>query len=415
MTGASRDFQVFAKPAGALCNLGCHYCYYLEKEKLYEIGGPLRMPEDVLEAYVVQHIDAWPDSVVRFSWHGGEPTLLGLDYFRKIVALQRKHATAGRRVINGIQTNGTLLNDAWCRFLAAEKFAVGISLDGPQGMHNRYRLKKDGRPTHEKAIRGYRLLQQHRIPCEILCVVSACNVQHPLRVYRFFRQLEAAYLTFLPLVERRPGHPKGVSDRTVSAEAWGQFLCDVFDEWVTHDIGRIKVQIFEEAARPALGLGHTLCIFKQTCGGVPVVEQNGDFYCCDHFVDVAHRLGNICTTPLVELLESSEQRAFGRLKLETLPPYCRACSVRAMCNGGCPKNRLIETPDGESGLNFLCAGYRQFFTHCGPFLEQVSALRRQQHATAVPAPRAEMTFKAGRNDPCPCGSGKKYKTCCKGQ
>lgn len=415
MTRASRDFQVFAKPAGALCNLGCHYCYYLEKEKLYEADEPLCMPDDVLEAYIAQHIDAWPDSVVRFSWHGGEPTVLGLDYFRKIVALQRKHAPSARRIVNGIQTNGTLLDGEWCRFLAAENFAVGVSLDGPQVMHDLYRLTKDGRSTYEQAIRGYKLLQQHRIQCEVLCVVSACNVQCPLQVYRSFRQIETEYLTFLPLVERRPGRPGGVSDRTVPAEAWGQFLCDVFDEWVTHDIGRIKVQIFEEAARPALGRGHTLCIFKETCGGVPVVEQNGDFYCCDHFVDAAHRLGNIRATPLVELLESREQRAFGRAKLETLPGYCRACGARGMCNGGCPKNRFIETPDGESGLNFLCAGYQRFFTHCGPFLTQVSALRRQQQAAAAPAVRSEMALKAGRNDPCPCGSGKKFKTCCMGR
>lgn len=412
MTRASRDFQVFAKPAGSLCNLGCHYCYYLEKEKLYEAGEPLRMPDDVLEAYIIQHIDAWPDSVVCFSWHGGEPTLLGLDYFRKIVALQRKHTASGRRIVNGIQTNGTLLNDEWCQFLAAENFAVGVSLDGPQEMHDRYRLTRDGKATYEQAIRGYRLVQKHRILCEALCVVSVCNVRYPLQVYRFFQQLETEHLTFLPLVEPQPDSAGGVSNRTVPAEAWGHFLCAVFDEWVAHDIGRVKVQIFEEAARPALGQGHTLCIFKETCGGVPVVEQNGDFYCCDHFVDAAHRLGNIRTTPLVELLGSPEQRAFGQAKLETLPRYCRACAVRTMCNGGCPKNRFIKTPDGESGLNFLCAGYQRFFTHCGPFLAQVSALRRQQHVAAVPAPRTKMTFKAGRNDPCPCGSGKKFKTCC---
>jgi uncharacterized protein len=243
-------------------------------------------------------------------------------------------------------------------------------------------------------------------------VVNAENVQHPTRVYRFFQQLGTGYLTFLPLVERQPDSAGRVSDRTVPAEAWGDFLCDVFDEWVARDIGRIKVQIFEEAARPALGQGHTLCIFKETCGGVPVVEHNGDFYCCDHFVDASHRLGNICETPLVELLESPEQIAFGQAKLESLPRYCQVCSVRAMCNGGCPKNRFIQTPDGEPGLNFLCAGYKRFFAHCGPFLAQVSALRRQQQNSPATTVRTQTPFKAGRNDPCPCGSGRKFKACC---
>ena len=412
MTRASRDFQVFAKPAGSRCNLGCHYCYYLEKEQLYHSGASSRMPDDVLEAFIVQHIEAWPDSVIRFSWHGGEPLVLGLDYFHKIVDLQRRHLPSGRRIVNGIQTNGTLLNDEWCRFLAAESFAVGISLDGPPDMHDLYRLTKDGKPTHEQVIRGYRLLLQYRIPCEILCVVNACNVQHPTQVYRFFKELQANYLTFLPLVEPQSDALGGVSNRTVPAEAWGNFLCAVFDEWVAQDIGRIRIQIFEEAARPALGQGHTLCIFKETCGGIPVIEHNGDFFSCDHFVDAAHRLGNIRTTPLVNLLESPAQKAFGQAKLDTLPRYCQTCSVRATCNGECPKNRFIETPDGEPGLNYLCAGYQKFFTHCEPFLAQVSALRHLQQNAPVTAVPAAPGGKVGRNDPCPCGSGRKFKACC---
>jgi len=412
VTRASRDFQVFAKPAGSRCNLGCHYCYYLEKEQLYHSGASSRMPDDVLEAFIVQHIEAWPDSVIRFSWHGGEPLVLGLDYFHKIVDLQRRHLPSGRRIVNGIQTNGTLLNDEWCQFLAAENFAVGISLDGPPDMHDLYRLTKDGKPTHEQVIRGYRLLLQYRIPCEILCVVNACNVQHPTQVYRFFKELQANYLTFLPLVEPQSDALGGVSNRTVPAEAWGNFLCAVFDEWVAQDIGRIRIQIFEEAARPALGQGHTLCIFKETCGGIPVIEHNGDFFSCDHFVDAAHRLGNIRTTPLVNLLESPAQKAFGQAKLDTLPRYCQTCSVRATCNGECPKNRFIETPDGEPGLNYLCAGYQKFFTHCEPFLAQVRALRHLQQNAPVTAVPAAPGGKVGRNDPCPCGSGRKFKACC---
>lgn len=414
MTGASREFQVFAKPAGALCNLGCDYCYYLEKQRLYPPGESFRMPDGLLEEYIVQHINACTEPVISFSWHGGEPTILGLDYFRTIVMLQQRHQPAGRRIVNGLQTNGTLLDDDWCRFLAAEHFAVGISLDGPQDMHDRYRATKDRHSVFAQAMRGYQLLQRHRVPCEILCVVSSYNVRFPSEVYRFFRQLGAAYLSFLPLVERRPQAEGGVSDRTVPAEAWGAFLCTIFDEWAARDIGQVKVQIFEEAVRPAFGQEHTLCVFQKVCGGVPVVEHNGDFYCCDHFVDAEHRLGNIRKTPLVELLDSPAQQAFGRAKLDTLPRCCQACEVRAMCNGACPKDRFLTTPEGEPGLNYLCAGYRQFFHHCQPFVAQVSALWRQpqQQAPAPPAVVKETALRVGRNDPCPCGSGKKYKNCC---
>ena len=378
MVRASRGFQVFVKPIGSACNLACRYCYYLEKGSLYPGGGSFRMPDDVLEEYISQHIDASPDPVIQFSWHGGEPTLLGLDYFRRIMELQRRHRPPGRRIANGIQTNGTLLDDDWCRFLAAEGFAVGLSLDGPREMHDRYRLTRDGEPTHERAMRGYRLLQRHRVPIDMLCVVNAHNVRYPLQVYRFFKMIDAQHITFLPMVEMQPDASGGVDPLSVPAEAWGAFLCTIFDEWRDHDIGRVRVQIFEEAARTAFDQEHSLCIFRPTCGDIPVVEHNGDFYSCDHYVDVEHRLGNIMETPLVELLESPVQRAFGRAKLEALPGYCKRCEVRAMCNGGCPKNRFLETPDGEQGLNYLCAGYRRFFNHCRPFVSEVAALWKRQ-------------------------------------
>jgi uncharacterized protein len=377
MVKASRDFQVFVKPIGALCNLDCQYCYYLKKEHLYPKGETFQMSDETLEDYIVQHIDASPEAVIRFSWHGGEPTLLGLNFFRKIVALQRKHRPPNRSIVNGIQTNGTLLTEEWCRFFAREGFAVGISIDGPPEMHDLYRVTKDQKPTHEQTMRGYELLQEHGVYTDILCVVNAHNVQFPLQVYRFFKQLNAQYITFLPLVE--PDNKGGVSHNSVPAEAWGKFLCTIFDEWIDRDIGRIKVQIFEEAARTAFKQEHSLCIFRPTCGDIPVVEHNGDFYSCDHFVDVDHHLGNIRETPLVELLESPEQRAFGRAKLETLPRYCQECDVRAMCNGECPKNRFIMTPDGETGLNYLCAGYKRFFAHCQPFVSEVAALWRRQN------------------------------------
>jgi uncharacterized protein len=333
MNKASREFQVFAKPGGSVCNLDCHYCYYLKTEHLYSKGESFHMPESLLEEYIIQHIDASSGSVINFSWHGGEPTLLGLDYFYKIVELQRKHHPPGQRITNGIQTNGTLLDEDWCRFLAAEGFSVGLSLDGPQEMHDRYRVTKGQKPTHKKAMHGYELLRQHRIPCDILCVVHAQNVQYPTRVYRFFKQIQAQYIEFLPLVEPQPEQEGGVSNRTVPAEALGNFLCTIFDEWMRQDIERIKVQIFEEAARTAFGQEHSLCIFRKTCGDVPVVEHNGDFFSCDHFVNTEHRLGNIEEAPLVDFLESPAQRAFGQAKWDTLPRYCQACEVLNMCHG----------------------------------------------------------------------------------
>ena len=414
---ASREFQIFVKPAGAICNLDCHYCYYLEKELLYPETESFHMPGDLLEEYIVQQIEIAPEPAINFFWHGGEPTILGLDYFRKIVELQRKHQPQDRCITNCIQTNGVLLNEEWCRFFAAEGFAVGLSLDGPQALHDRFRVTKGQKPTHKQVMQGYRLLREHKIPVDILCVVHAQNVQHPLQVYRFFKEIKAQYLSFIPLVEMQPSAESWVSHRTVPADAFGIFLCTIFDEWVRQDIGRIIVQIFEEAARPAYGQDHSLCIFRSTCGDVPVIEYNGDFYSCDHFVAPEHRLGNIRETPLVTLLESPVQRAFGQAKLDKLPRYCRECEVRAMCNGGCPKDSIIQTPDGDAGLNYLCAGYKRFFKHCRPYVARLAALRRagqqpERLMEMVQAEDVKARPKAGRNDPCPCGSGRKYKKCC---
>jgi uncharacterized protein len=414
---ASREFQIFLKPAGATCNLDCHYCYYLPKERLYPETQSFRMPGDLLEAYIVQQLEISPEPVINFFWHGGEPTILGLDYFRKIVELQRKHQPPGRRITNSIQTNGVLINEEWCRFFAGERFAVGLSLDGPQALHDRYRVTKGQKPTFKQVVQGYRLLRQHKIPVDILCVVHAENVSHPLPVYRFFKEIKAQYLSFIPLVEPRPLSESGVSPRTLPAEAFGTFLCTIFEEWVRQDIGRIMIQIFEEAARPAYGQEHSLCIFRSSCGDAPVIEHNGDFYSCDHFVTPEHCLGNIRETPLLALLESPVQRAFGRAKLNQLPRYCRECEVRPMCNGGCPKDRILPTPDGEAGLNYLCAGYKRFFKKCGPYMDRLAALRRAGQSPdrlmkLVQAEDIKGPAKAGRNDPCPCGSGRKYKKCC---
>ena len=409
MATVSREFQVFAKPSGSACNLECRYCYYLDKEKLFEKGGPPRMADHVLEEYIAQHIEACPTPEIRFSWHGGEPTVAGVDYFRRIAELQRKHQAPGRRITNGIQTNGTLLDEEWCRFFAAEGFSVGLSLDGPRALHDPYRVDRHGEATHDRAMRGYGLLRRHGIPVDILCVVHDLNVRHPLGVYRFFREIGAGYIGFLPLVERKPGGD-GISERTVPAAAFGDFLSAVFDEWLAHDIGHIKVQVFEEAISTAFGRDHGLCIFRKTCGDIPVVEHNGDFFPCDHFVDDGYRFGNILETPLAELLESRPQKDFGRAKSKMLPRACKTCEALAMCNGGCPKDRFVPAPEGGENLNYLCDGYKRFFTHCRPFIDELGDLwrkeRRQDRAAKV---------QPGRNDPCPCGSGRKYKKCCMGK
>lgn len=417
MVTASTEFQVFVKPIGAACNLDCRYCYYLEKQQLYPADASRRMPEDLLEHYIAQHIAACPIPTVLFSWHGGEPTLLGVDYFRKIVEIQRKFRIAGREIINDLQTNGTLLDEEWCRFLAAEGFYVGLSLDGPRELHDSYRVSKGGKPTHAQVVEGLHQLQRFGIHCDALCVVHAGNVGHPQAVYRFFKEAGIRHLVFLPLVMRADGG--GVTAESVPAEAFGAFLCTIFDQWIREDIGRINVLMFEEAARPEQGAEHAVCVFRPTCGELPVLEHNGDFYSCDHFVDRAHHLGNIRDRSLISVLEDPAQRAFGLAKRDALPRNCRHCDVLDYCNGGCPKDRFVRSAEGESGTNYLCAGYKAFFTHARPYMRQLASYVRtgqpiEGFAARVRAADARAAT-AGRNDPCPCGSGRKYKKCCGGE
>jgi uncharacterized protein len=377
MAPVERGFQVFVKPAGAACNLACGYCYYLDKGPEEGAGRPpARMPDEVLENYIAAHYAASADEIVRFSWHGGEPTVLGLDWFRRAVALERRLCPPGRSFANGLQTNGTLLDEDWARFLAAEGFAVGLSLDGPRQVHDRLRRGRDGRPSFDAAMRGWDLLRRHGVPADVLCVVGAHNEDRPLEVYRFFKGIGAAFVTFLPLVERRGGGPGQAGPGSVSPAGWGAFLSAVFDEWVEGDIGRVKVQIFEEAARTAFGQEHSLCLFRPVCGDVPVLERDGSLYSCDHYVDGAHRLGSVAAGSLAELVDSPAQRAFGRAKSETLPRYCRACEVLEMCHGECPRNRFALAPDGEPGLNYLCPGYKMFFGRARPFVDAVAAAWR---------------------------------------
>lgn len=376
MKAPEREFQVFVKPVGARCNLACTYCYYLDRIDLYGDRPQVSMPASILEEYIRQHIEATTENVVQFSWHGGEPLLAGLDFFRMARELQKKYLPPGKHLINGVQTNGLLLDDDWCRFFSDNHYMAGLSMDGPSFLHDIYRKGRHGEPTFSRVKEAYLLLRQYGIRTEILCALNAENVMYPVQVYEFFRALGVTYLTFIPVVERNDDG--SIADFSVPAEDYGAFLCTVFDLWKANDIGRIKVQIFEEALRTAFKQDHTLCIFKKTCGGVPVLEMNGDLYSCDHYVDKDHRLGNIREETLPEMLDSKEQLEFGQAKLNFLPSYCLECEVRDMCNGGCPKNRFERTPGGEQGLNYLCPGYKMIFNHIRSFaatVEKASGLK----------------------------------------
>jgi uncharacterized protein len=366
MSKNSREFQVFVKPVGAQCNLSCQYCYYRVTSDLDQSEVLPMMPYATLEKYVIQLIAATAGKNIFFSWHGGEPTLAGLDFFRRAVSLQKKHKP------EGIQTNATLINDDWCKFLSEERFLVGVSIDGPERLHNKFRVSKSLRGSFRKTMGGLEMLRKNGLQPELLTVVNADNVNYPTEIYRFLKSLGSEYLTFLPLVKEVRSTSSGVSPISVPAGSFGIFLSTIFDEWVSGDIGRIKIQIIEEAARTAFKQEHTLCIFKESCGGVPVVEHNGNFYSCDHYVNKEHLIGNINTMSLSEMLESTEQINFGIAKHATLPQYCIDCEVINMCNGECPRNRFLYTPSGEPGLNYLCSGYKRFFTHIRPFVDAIS-------------------------------------------
>lgn len=366
----NKEFQIFVKPVGAACNLSCKYCYYIDNSWLSGSSAG-KMDENILEKYIAQHISASCDKEIFFSWHGGEPTLAGIEFYRKVVEIQNKLKPEGYRIENGIQTNGTLLNDDWCSFFSEENFYVGVSIDGDIEFHDRFRTYRDGKPSFSKTIEAFKMLLQYGVNTEILCVVNSLNVKYPLKVYAYLKSLGTEFITFLPLVEKDPDRPGMVSDISVTAEDFGKFLCAIFDEWISEDIGKIKIQIIEEAIRTSFGQEHSLCVFRKRCGGVPVVENNGDFYSCDHFVDRDHLIGNINSVPLDTLLDDERQLSFGMAKEKTLPGYCRICEVLEMCHGECPKNRFIKTPLGEQGLNYLCSGYRMFFNHIRPFADAV--------------------------------------------
>ena len=405
-------FHVLSKPSGPICNLDCEYCFFLSKEALYP-NDRFRMADDVLEAYIKQLLESHETPVVTIAWQGGEPTLMGVDFFRRAIELVGKHRRPGQTVEHTMQTNATLLTAEWCELLREHRFLVGVSIDGPRELHDAFRVDKKGNPTFDKVLRGYELLRKHEVDVNILCTVNSANEDYPLDVYRFFRdELGVEHIQLIPIVERDndTGFQEGdqVTHRSVDPEKWGIFLSAIFDEWVRRDVGKVYVQMFDAALASWLGVPATMCIFGETCGNAVALEHNGDVYSCDHFVEPKYLLGNIMETHMVELLASPQQRAFGDDKRDTLPKYCRDCSVRFACNGECPKNRFTLTPDGEAGLNYLCAGYLHFFTHIDGLMRiMADKMRHGGYADEVMTVLAS----AGRNDPCPCGSGRKTKQC----
>jgi uncharacterized protein len=342
----------------------CDYCYYLDKIQLFS-ASTLRMPETLLEEYIAQRFEASPGPNTHFEWHGGEPTLLGLDYFRKITQLQRKYKPEGRTISNGLQTNGLLINAEWADFLSQEQFSVGLSLDGPKELHDGFRKTADSCSTHSQVVHAFRLLKERQVFCNVLCVLHSVNTIQPDMLYDFFRDIGAKYLQFLPLVGR--------GEASAKPEEIGSFLCRIFDRWIREDVGRMVIQTFDEALRPIYGIPHALCIHRETCGDVPVLEHDGSFYACDHFVDQEHLIGNIKERRLYDLSNDPKMTAFGRAKRDTLPRVCRECEVLSFCNGGCPKDRIARALDGEGGLNYLCPAYKAFFLHARPELTRLAA------------------------------------------
>jgi uncharacterized protein len=416
-------FHLMTKPRGAICNLDCKYCYFLSKERLYP-NSSFRMSETLLEEYTRQYITAQQVSEVTFAWQGGEPTLMGLDFYKQAVHYQQKYRKPEMRIHNALQTNAVTLDDDWCRFFAQNDFLIGVSLDGPKRLHDVYRVDKGGAPTFDRVMKGIVLLREHRAKFNILTTVHAANADYPLEVYWFMRdEVKAQFLQFIPIVERDnvTGYQEGnaITERSVTAEQYGQFLIAIFEEWVRYDVGQVYVQIFDVALAAWAGSNPGLCVFEETCGKALAMEHNGDAYSCDHFVEPKHKLGNIVNIPLIEIVGSEQQQAFGSLKRDSLPQYCLDCGVRFVCNGGCPKNRIVETPSGESGLNYLCAGYKAFFTHIDEpmsFMANELAHRRPPASVMFYMRQKDAQLdaafaRAGRNDLCPCGSGLKFKKC----
>ena len=416
-------FHVLAKPTGAVCNLDCKYCFFLSKEMLYP-GSRFRMADELLEEYIRQLMQSQKIPEVTVSWQGGEPTMMGIDFFKRAIELQDKYKSPGMTVMNTMQTNGILINDEWCGFLKENNFLIGLSIDGTKDLHDHYRVDKGGHGTFDKVVSAARLMQKHNVDFNLLTTVHSANADHPLEIYRFFRdELNVKFIQFIPIVERKndTGFQEGneVTERSVTAEQWGNFLIAIFDEWVRRDVGEVYVQMFDAALASWYGIQPAMCIFLERCGMAATLEHNGDFYSCDHYVEPNYLLGNIMEKEMTEMIISDKQIKFGNDKYDTLPGYCRNCDVLFACHGECPKNRFINTPDGEPGLNYLCAGYMKFFRHIDePMKFMVNKLKVNQAPSDIvnyyretEMKLTDLFSKAERNDPCPCGSGRKFKLC----
>ena len=377
----AKPLYVMLKPAGAHCNLACKYCYYLEKNKLYPTAQRHLMSDEMLEQFTREYIEAQTMNQVLFTWHGGEPLLRSIDFYRKALSLQQKYA-GGRRIDNVIQTNGTLLTDEWCEFFAQNHWLVGISIDGPQPDHDHYRLTAAGKPSWKKVMQGIKLLKKHGVEWNAMAVVNAYNANHPLEFYRFFKENGCQFLQFTPIVERLTRHEDGrtlasladkdeisLSEASVAPEQWGYFLCAIFDEWVRKDVGKIFVEIFDCTLANWMGISPGICAYSKECGHAGVMEHNGDVYSCDHFVFPEYKLGNIRDHSLIDMLYGEQQQEFSRLKHSSLPRQCRECDMEFACHGECPKNRFMKDKYGDSGLNYLCPGYYHYYQHVAPYMD----------------------------------------------
>jgi uncharacterized protein len=428
-------FSVMVKPTGSLCNLNCTYCYYLEKKNLYPGKNDFKLPEDLLEKFIKEYIESQQVPVVTFVWQGGEPTLLGLEYFEKVIELQKKYS-GGKSIENAFQTNGTRLNDDWCKFFTDNKILVGISIDGVEHNHDHFRKTNSGGPTFKRAMKGIELLHKHKVEFNTLSVVNSYNVNYATETYKFLKKIGSGFIQFLPAVERITDQPStqnlklvppafsdkaSVTGWSVGAKDFGQFLITIFNEWVRSDVAKFYVQIFDATLANYVGEMPGICVFCETCGDALVMEHNGDVFSCDHYVYPEYLLGNIKDTPLKDLAKSQRQFDFGIDKRNTLPRYCLSCDVRYACHGECPKHRIINTPDGKPGLNYLCEGYKMFFKHVEPYMDFMARELKSKRAPANVMKwiknKENQVIKPvvpNRNDPCPCGSGKKFKNCCAG-
>lgn len=393
-TPFAKPLYVMLKPAGAHCNLACKYCYYLEKNNLYQNSHRHLMSDEMLEQFTREYIEAQTMPQVLFTWHGGEPLMRSIDFYKKALALQKKYAN-GKQIDNVIQTNGTLLTDEWCEFFAKNHWLVGISIDGPQEYHDHYRVTPAGKPSWEKVMQGISLLKKHRVEWNAMAVVNAYNAEHPLEFYHFFRDNGCQYLQFTPIVERLTEHEDGrtlasladdreipLADASVTPQQWGNFLCTIFDDWVRYDVGKTFVEIFDCTLANWMGVLPGICAYSKECGHAGVMEHNGDVYSCDHFVFPEYKLGNIREQSLIDMLYGEKQQAFSRLKHTSLPRQCKECDMEFACHGECPKNRFEKDKYGEPGLNYLCQGYYQYYTHVAPYMD---FMKRELLAQRPPA------------------------------